>query len=77
MHEASLRFECEKPEMVKASLEPDIKNTKDSKTELTTGDGFIEIKVKNKRLSHLKAIINSYISIISMLNEVEKHGKEG
>ena len=72
MHEVNLRFQCKQPEFVKASLEPDIKNTEDSNTELTVGEGFIEIKVKNKKLSHLKAIINSYLSIISMLNEAEE-----
>ena len=72
MHEVNLKFECEQPDIVKASIEPDIKNTEDSHTELVVGEGFIEIRVKNKKLSHLKAIINSYISIISMLNEVGK-----
>jgi len=72
MHEVNLRFECKQPEAVKDALEPDVKNTEDSHTELNVGEGFIDIKVKNKKLSHLKAIINSYISIISMLNEAEE-----
>jgi len=76
MHELILRLKCDKPDAVKSSLEPDIKNGPDSITELSTGDGFIEIKVRNKKLSHLKAIINSYISIVSMINEVESNDGE-
>ena len=75
MHELILRLKCDKPEIVKSSLEPDIKNTPNSVTEISTGDDFIEINVKNTKLSHLKAIINSYISIISMINEVELDGR--
>lgn len=71
-HEVTLRLECERPEIVKKSLEPDVKNTEDLHTELKTGKGFVEIHVKGKKLSYLKAIINSYLSIISTLNEIEK-----
>ena len=79
-HEVTLRLECEKPEIVKKSLEPDVKNTEGLHTEIKvgkdvdkeTGKKFVEIKVKGKKLSHLKAIINSYLSIISTLNEIEK-----
>jgi len=75
MHELILRLECEKPELVKSSMEPDVMNTEGSVTEILAGDGFVEIKVRNKKLSHLKAIINSYMSIISMINEVEDNDK--
>lgn len=84
MHEVVLRLECKRPEIVKKSLEPDIKNDESLRTEIKVGkriekgkDGegadedFVEIIVKGKKLSHLKAIINSYLSIISTLNEIE------
>ena len=69
-HEVTLRLECKKPEIVKKSLEPDIKNTESLHTEIKADKKFVEINVKGKKLSHLKAIINSYLSIISMLNEI-------
>lgn len=79
MHEVVLRLGCKRPEIVKKSLEPDIKNDESIHTEIKVvekaGDGagkcFVEIIVKGKKLSHLKAIINSYLSIISTLNEIE------
>lgn len=78
MHEVTLKLECKRPEFVKKSLEPDIKNSEDLRTEISTKasedkgrEGFVEIKAKGKKLSHLKAIINSYLSIISTLNEIE------
>ncbi len=72
MYEAKLRIECEKPELIKKSLEPDIENSETIKTELKADKDSIEINIKSKKLSYLKAIINSYISLVSMLMEAEK-----
>jgi len=79
-HEVTLKLKCKRPEIVKKSLEPDIKNSEDLHTEIKVGKeageeadkNFVEIRVKGKKLSHLKAIINSYLSIVSALNEVEE-----
>ncbi len=73
MHEAVLKIKCKNPELVKKSMEPDIENTENSTTEIVPGKEFVEITVKNRKLSHMKAIINSYISIISMLNKTDKN----
>jgi len=72
MYEASLKIECENPELVKKSLEPDVENDETVETDLKADKDFIEIKIKSKKLSYLKAIINSYISLISMLVEADK-----
>lgn len=75
MHEVILRLKCKRPKIVKRSLEPDIKNTENLHTEIKAveegKEEFVEIRVKGKKLNHLKAIINSYLSIISTLNEIE------
>ena len=71
MHEVNLKLKCKRPEIVKNSLEPDIKNSESLQTAVEAGKDFVEIKAKGKKLSHLKAIINSYLSIISTLNEIE------
>jgi len=74
MHEVNeviLRIECKKPEFVKKSLEPDIQNSEEVQTEIRTDKSFVELTIKSKKLSHLKAIINSYISLISMLEQAE------
>lgn len=76
--EMVLKLACKNPETVKVSLEPDIKNDKISQTEIVphcetkTNKNFVEIKIKSKKLSHLKAIVNSYLNAVAMLNEVEK-----
>ncbi|HKZ45206.1 MAG TPA: KEOPS complex subunit Pcc1 [archaeon] len=72
MFEANLKFECENPESIKRSLEPDAENSENVKTTINAEKDFLEIEVKSKKLSHLKAIINSYISLVSMLLEAEK-----
>lgn len=79
--ELTLKLRCNNPETVKASLEPDIKNDEVSQTTIIThpavksptesNKSFIEIKVKSKKLSHLKAIVNSYLRAVHMLNDVE------
>jgi len=79
MHEVALRLGCKQPDIVKKSLEPDIRNDENIHTEIKVGKadvgecrgGFVEIIVRGKKLSHLKAIINSYLSIISTLDEIE------
>jgi tRNA threonylcarbamoyladenosine modification (KEOPS) complex Pcc1 subunit len=69
MHEVELRFECKNPAAAKKALEPDVKNDEDAQTELKVEKAALRIRLKSKKLSLLKAIINSYISIISMLDE--------
>lgn len=72
MYETNLKISCENSELIKKSLEPDIKNTEDVHTEIIAKPNLIEIRIKSKKLSYMKAIINSYLSIISMLTEAER-----
>jgi tRNA threonylcarbamoyladenosine modification (KEOPS) complex Pcc1 subunit len=73
MFEAKVKIECKNPDLIKKSLEPDIKNDEQSETEIKAEKDGIEIKIKSKKLSYLKAIINSYLSLVSMLIEVDKN----
>jgi tRNA threonylcarbamoyladenosine modification (KEOPS) complex Pcc1 subunit len=73
MFEAKIKIECKNPELIKKSLEPDIKNDEQSETVIKAEKDGIEIKINSKKLSYLKAIINSYISLVSMLTEVDKN----
>ena len=80
MFEAELKLTCKNPELVKSSLEPDIKNDEDTQTVISVqtqgvktterDKNFVVITIKSKKLSHLKAIINSYLATIAMLNEI-------
>ncbi len=72
MHEAILRLECKRPEIVVKSLECDIKNDSDSQTTIKRDKNLVIINIKSEKLSHLKAIINSYLSIVAALKEVEE-----
>ena len=69
MHEVRLRFECRNPAAAKNALEPDVKNDDDAQTELKVEKDALVITLRSGKLSLLKAIINSYISIVSMLDE--------
>jgi len=69
MHEVRLRFECKNPAAAKKALEPDIKNDSEATTALAVEKGALVITLRSSKLSLLKAIINSYISIVSMLDE--------
>jgi tRNA threonylcarbamoyladenosine modification (KEOPS) complex Pcc1 subunit len=73
MFEAKVKIECKNPDLIKKSLEPDIKNDEQSETVVKAEKDGIEIKIKSKKLSYLKAIINSYLSLVSMLIEVDKN----
>ena len=72
MYEAILNLKCSKPNLVKQSLEPDIKNDETVKTTMNVKDDVLEIVIKSKKLNYLKAVINSYISTVNMLEEVDK-----
>lgn len=72
MYEAVLTLKCSKPDIVKQSLEPDIKNGGVVETVINVKNDAIEIVIKSKKLNYLKAVINSYISLVNMLEEVDK-----
>ncbi len=71
MHTVVLRLKCKDAEIVKKSLEPDIKNDEYSKTKLKTGKDFLEVSIESKKLNHLKAIINSYIDFVYMFENAK------
>jgi len=72
MYEAVLNLKCSRPGLVKQSLEPDIKNDETVETIMNVKDDTLEIVIKSKKLNYLKAVINSYISTVNMLEEVDK-----
>jgi len=86
MHEKILKIGCKDPELVVKSLKPDIRNDKDShttismtktakivkatKTKKARDKNLVVITIKSKKLSHLKAIVNSYLSILAALKDL-------
>lgn len=70
-HELVLRLKCRNPQIAKASLEPDVKNSGKMNTELEVDEDVLEIRVKGNKMSHIKAVMNSYLSIVGLLDEIE------
>ena len=72
MHQVQLKLRVKKPNLIKKSLEPDIKTTENVKITLRATKKEIVINIKSSKLSYLKAVINSYISLIKVLEGVEE-----
>jgi tRNA threonylcarbamoyladenosine modification (KEOPS) complex Pcc1 subunit len=72
MHEVQLVLECSRPEIIHKSLEPDIKNDEYSTTSISHTKHAVKIRIKSQKLNHLKAIINSYLAMVQMLEEVDR-----
>jgi tRNA threonylcarbamoyladenosine modification (KEOPS) complex Pcc1 subunit len=72
MHEATLKLVCKRPKIVMKSLKPDIKNSADSHITMKTDKNLIIIDIKSEKLSHMKAIVNSYISMVAALKDMKK-----
>ena len=70
--QAILKIECKDPRIIKKSLLPDIKNKKDLKIDLSTDKNNLIIKIDSKKISYLKAVINSYLSLVKTLKEMEE-----
>lgn len=70
--EATLRIECKDPEIIKKSLLPDIADKKDIKIDLSTDKNDLIIKIGTEKISYLKAVINSYLSLVKTLKEMEE-----
>ncbi len=69
--QATLRIECKNPEIIRKSLLPDIKNKKDLKIYLSTDKKNLIIKIESEKISYLKAVVNSYLSLVKTLKEME------
>lgn len=71
MYSAIISIPSNKSKIIVQALLPDIKNDKNNKIELIANRKKITIKVKSKKLNHLKSIIVSYIELIKTLEELE------
>lgn len=72
MFEFTIKIPCSRPKLVLESLKPDIKNDKYSKVELRAGKDFVELHVSSSKVGRMKAIANTYISLVQTLEEIEK-----
>ena len=72
MFEFTIKIPCKSPKLVVESLKPDIKNDKYSKIKLRAGKNFVELHVASSKIGHMKAIVNTYISLVGTLDEIDK-----
>ena len=72
MHEAFLKLTCSKPLPIKKALEVEASNEKNCSVTIAAGRRHVAITIRTSKISYLKAIINSYISLFRMLNEVDE-----
>jgi tRNA threonylcarbamoyladenosine modification (KEOPS) complex Pcc1 subunit len=72
MFEFTIRVPCKNPRLVVESLLPDLKRDKYSKIKLIPGKNFVEIRVESEKIGHMKAIVNTYISLVSTLEKIDE-----
>lgn len=78
MFSTVIRMECGNPAAVKKSLEPDMKEEGNVRSYIRSLKNAVEITIETDKLSHMKAAVNSYISLVQMLLKVEEGGiKDG
>ena len=70
--EATLKIPCKRPELVKKSLEVDIEEKGKIKVSISADKKDVIIKINTQKISYLKAVINSYLSLINSLNKLEE-----
>jgi len=70
--QAILKFKFKNPKLIEKSLKPDIKKQKDIKVQIKTDKDNLIIKINAQKISYLKAVVNSYLSLIKMLKEMEE-----
>jgi tRNA threonylcarbamoyladenosine modification (KEOPS) complex Pcc1 subunit len=70
--QATLRIECKNPKIIMNSLLPDAEKNKEIKIKITAKKSHVIVDIRTQKISYLKAVINSYLSLIKMLNEMEE-----
>lgn len=73
--EATLKIPTNLSKEMYFSLLPDSVSDKNKKIELRVDKKFLILKIKTEKLSHLRGIINTYLSLIKMLMEIGENEK--
>jgi len=69
---AEIEVDCENPEMVIKSIEPDMDKNNKFEVKLEAKKDKIEIKIKAKDTAGLLAGINSYLRLIKTTKDMEE-----
>ncbi|MBU5688928.1 MAG: hypothetical protein KQA41_01735 [Candidatus Aenigmarchaeota archaeon] len=66
-----LEIESKNAEKIKKSLEQDVINNKNTKIKFKIDKNKLKIEIIGDKPSHIKGIINSYLTLINVLNDLE------
>lgn len=72
MFEFTMKIPCRNPKIVVESLKPDLKRDKYSRISLRPSRNFVILKVSSEKVGHMKAIVNTYISLVSTLDRIDR-----
>jgi len=68
-------IDTKNPAILKKSLEVDVLGDKEEKVRFKELKNKLVIEIEGKKPSHIKGIINSYLTLINVINGIE--GKNG
>ena len=71
MHRATVKLRVKNPCLIKESLLPDVKN-KDSVVSIECANDCLVLNIATAKISYLMAIINSYLSLIRMIEKIDE-----
>jgi tRNA threonylcarbamoyladenosine modification (KEOPS) complex Pcc1 subunit len=66
-----IQVEAKNPANLKKSLEPDAASNKNVKIKFKESKNKLVIEIEGEKPSHIKGIINSYLSLINVIKELE------
>jgi len=64
-------IESKSPSILRKSLEPDAASGKDVRVKFKELKDKLVIQIEGNKPSHIKGIINSYLTLINVINEIE------
>ncbi|MFH8080772.1 MAG: KEOPS complex subunit Pcc1 [Candidatus Aenigmatarchaeota archaeon] len=65
-----LEIESVDAEKIRKSLEPDAKNDENVKVKFKNTKNKLWIEIQGTKTSHIKGIINSYLTLIDVINKI-------
>lgn len=71
MISANIKLKVKDPKSLYKALEPDIEKTKQFNVEIKPKENLLSLNVKAKDISAMRAALNSYLRLISVIEELD------
>ena len=75
MHTAKLKIGLKDPKSAYESLKPEIEETSRFKVQLKAHSSYIELNVKAKDITALRASLNTYLRLLRLIDSLDKPTK--